>query len=222
MQKIFRDRTDAGVQLAMQLRAYNFKNPIVFALPRGGVPIGFQVAEALHAPLDVVLVRKIGAPMQRELAIGAVTDGDPPYVFIDREMTAMLGVSDSYIETETARQIAEIKRRRSCYGVETPPSSLQGRTAIVVDDGIATGATVHVALQALRQREPAALVLAVPVAAADKFAVLKEQVDRFICLQVSDNFFGVGAFYCDFTQVDDSIVIDLLQRARATIHSSAR
>lgn len=213
----FKDRDDAGEQLAARLRTCNFPNPIVFALPRGGVPIGFKVAEALHAPLDVVLVRKIGAPMQKELAIGAVTDGDPPYVFIDRHMTAMLGVSDAYIADETARQIAEIERRRSRYGVVTPPPSLEGHTAIVVDDGIATGATVRVALQALRQRKPDSLVLAVPVAASDSLADLKNQVERAICLSTPEYFSGVGAFYRDFTQVDDSIVIDLLQRARLPI-----
>ncbi len=211
---IFKDRADAGVQLAQRVRELNLQDPIVFALPRGGVPLGFEVARTLGAPLDVVLVRKIGAPNQKELAIGAVTDGDPPYVFIDRQITATLGVPETYIHAETARQIEEIERRRRLYQVVTPPPSLQGKAAIVVDDGIATGATVRVALQALRQRKPAELVLAVPVAAADSLADLKNQVDRAICLSTPEYFSGVGAFYRDFTQVDDSIVIDLLQRAR--------
>lgn len=211
---LFNNRDDAGAQLAERLRAYDLQSPVVFALPRGGVPVGYRIAEALRAPLDVVLVRKIGAPFQKELAIGAVSDGDPPYVFIDRQMVEMIGVPDSYISEETARQIKEIDRRRRSYAVVTPPPSLEGKTAIVVDDGIATGATVRVALQALRLRKPAALVLAVPVAAADSFADLKNQVDRAICLSTPDYFPGVGAFYRDFMQVDDSIVIDLLQRAR--------
>lgn len=221
-QRLFHDRTDAGAQLAAQLRSYAFENPTVFALPRGGVPVGFKVAEALQAPLDVVLVRKIGAPMQKELAIGAVADGDPPYVFIDRRMTEMIGVSDAYIAEETAQQIAEIERRRIRYGVITPPPSLRGRTAIVVDDGIATGATMRVALQSLRQREPAALVLAVPVAAADTLVALRGEIDRVICLSTPEYFPGVGGFYLNFTQVDDSVVIDLLQRARDRPKFSAR
>jgi len=217
---MFRDRDDAGEQLAAQLRMYHFNNPVVFALPRGGVPIGFKIAAALRAPLDVVLVRKIGAPNQKELAIGAVTDGDPPYVFIDRQMTAMIGVSDAYIAAEIARQIAEIERRRSLYRVAIPPPALEGRTAIVVDDGIATGATMRVALQSLRQRKPAELVLAVPVAAGDSLDALKNQVDRAVCLSTPEYFGGVGAFFRDFTQVDDSVVIDLLQRARDAANSN--
>ncbi|HET8711513.1 MAG TPA: phosphoribosyltransferase [Spongiibacteraceae bacterium] len=216
---MYKDRDDAGMQLAERLRSLQLHKPIVLALPRGGVPIGYTIAEALHAPLDVVLVRKIGAPFQKELAIGAVTDGDPPYVFIDRQMIAMMGVSESYIEEETRRQIAEIERRRSRYGVLTPPPSLEGCTAVVVDDGIATGATVRVALQSLRQRKPAAIVLAVPVAAADSLADLQTQVDRVVCLSTPDYFPGVGAFYRDFTQVDDTVVIDLLQRARKSLNS---
>lgn len=212
---LFKDRDDAGEQLAQKLSSCERANPVVFALPRGGVPIAFKIAEALRAPLDVVLVRKIGAPQQKELAIGAVTDGDPPYVFIDRRLAAMLHVPDSYIEAETARQIAEIERRRALYRVVTPPLALEGRTAIVVDDGIATGATLRVALQVLRLRKPAEIVLAVPVAARDSLDTLRSQVDRVICLHTPDYFPGVGAFYRDFTQVDDSIVIDLLQRAKA-------
>lgn len=220
MLRIFKDRIDAGTQLAEKLRGCHLQNPKIFGLPRGGVPVAFEIAQALHAPLDVVLVRKIGAPMHEEFAIGAVTDGDPPYVYIDRNTTDMLRVSDQYIAEQTARQIAEIERRRARYGVEIPPSSLRGCTAIVVDDGIATGATARVALQALRKREPAALVLAVPVAPANALADLKNQVDRAICLLTPEYFPGVGAFYRDFTQVDDSIVIDLLQRARLAMSSA--
>lgn len=214
MRGLFENRNDAGEQLADRLRAYDLANAVVFALPRGGVPIGFKIAEALHIPLDVILVRKIGAPMQKELAIGAIADGNPPYIFVDRQMTLAMGVTDSYIDAEIMQQIAEIERRRNRYGVITPPPSLENKVVIVVDDGIATGATVRVALQALRQRNPDRLILAIPVAAKDSVAVLKQEVDQIICLESPEYFPGVGAFYHDFTQVDDSVVIDLLQQSR--------
>ncbi|MFT3931094.1 MAG: phosphoribosyltransferase family protein [Spongiibacteraceae bacterium] len=216
----FSNREEAGAELAARLRERAWRNPIVFALPRGGVPVAFEIASALRAPLDVVLVRKIGAPMQKELAIGAITDGNPPHIFIDPQLVSALGVRQSYIQQETARQLDEIKRRRDLYGVAASPALLQGKSAIVVDDGIATGATMRVALHALKARKPDALILAIPVAPRESLEELKRAVDSIVCLQSPEYFPGVGAFYSDFAQVDDSEVVDLLRRSRDWLESS--
>lgn len=213
----FENRADAGRRLAAALTARPIANPVVLALPRGGVPVGYEIAQALQAPLEVLLVRKIGAPQYRELAIGAVADGDPPHVTLDHELVALLNVPEGYIAAEQRRQIAEIERRRSTYGTAVNARLPQGCTAIVVDDGIATGATMRVALQALRQRQPARVVLAVPVATPAAIAALRDEVDDVVCLISTEHFAGVGSFYADFTQVDDSIVIDLLRRAAAAL-----
>jgi len=163
---MFRDRKDAGERLAAQLLHLKDKSPVVLALPRGGVAIGAEIARLLGAPLDIVLVRKIGVPWQPELALGAVADGGTPEIFIDERMAESLVIPGDYVREETARQLAELERRRQIYCAGRPPVDIGGRTAIVVDDGIATGATMRVALRAVRRRGPAALVLAAPVAAA--------------------------------------------------------
>ena len=150
---MFHDRSDAGRQLAAKLVHLKQDKPIVLALPRGGVPVGFEIARALDAPLDLILVRKIGAPWQPELAVGAVTDGDDPEIFIDRRLTLEWAISDYYVSSETRRQLKELERRRLVYGAGRTPLEIAGRPAIVVDDGIATGATMRVALGATRRRE---------------------------------------------------------------------
>ncbi len=210
---MFADRRDAGRQLARRLLHLKGDRPVVLALPRGGVPVGFEIARALDAPLDVVLVRKIGAPWQPELALGAVTDGDDPELFIDRKLTAEWAVSDYYISSEALRQLKELERRRSVYGAGRAPLEIAGRPAIVVDDGVATGATMRVALQATRHRNPSRIILAVPVAAGDALARLETEADEVVCLETPAGLGAIGFFYRDFHQLSDAEVADLLARA---------
>lgn len=209
---MFVDRMGAGVVLATKLLHLKEKNPVVFALARGGVPVGFEVAVALNAPLDIVLVRKLGAPNQPELAIGAVADGPQPEIVFNTEIVEALRVSEDYIRRSTERELAEIARRRALYQGGRPPVDAKGKTAIVVDDGIATGATVRAALLSLRRRQPARLVLAVPVATIDTIEGLRSEADEIVCLHQPQWMSGVGAFYDDFRQVGDAEVIDLLDR----------
>lgn len=211
---IFADRFDAGRRLAAALRHLRGKDPVVLALVRGGLPVAFEVARALSAPLDVVLVRKIGAPSQPELAVGAVVDGDQPEIVSNPEVMRMVGVTQSYVDAEARRQLAEIDRRRALYLRGRPPVEVRGRTAIVVDDGIATGATTRAALHAVRRRQPARLVLAVPVAPVDAVERLAGDADEIVCLDRPEPFGAVGYFYGDFRQVSDDEVVDLLERAR--------
>jgi putative phosphoribosyl transferase len=212
---IFADRFDAGRRLAEALQHLADRDPVVLALVRGGLPVAFEVAKALAAPLDVVLVRKIGAPSQPELAVGAVVDGAQPEIVSNPEIMAMLGLSQGYVEAEAKRQLAEIERRRAAYLRGRPPVEVRGRTAIVVDDGIATGATTRAALHAVRRRQPSRLVLAVPVAPPDTLERLAADADEIVCLDRPEPFGAVGYFYNDFTQVSDQEVVDLLDRARA-------
>ena len=209
----YADRSDAGRRLAGKLAHLRDRQPVVLALPRGGVAVGFEIARALDAPLDIVLVRKIGVPWQPELALGAVTDGASPEIFIDRALADSLDVPDTYVEEETARQLEEIERRRKSYCEGRPALEIAGRTAIVVDDGIATGATMRVALQAVRRRGPARLVLAVPVAPPDTLAALGKEADEAVCLEAPIGLGAIGYFYRDFHQMSDAEVTDLLARA---------
>jgi len=207
---MFRDRKDAGERLAAQLLHLKDKTPVVLALPRGGVAIGSAVARILGAPLDVVLVRKIGVPWQPELALGAVADGGAPETFIDERMQKALAIPADYVREETARQLAEVERRRQIYCAGRPPVEVKDRTAIVVDDGIATGATMRVALRAVRKRGPARLVLATPVAAADTLAALKGEADETVCVEAPEGLGAIGFFYEDFHQMSDDEVTALL------------
>jgi putative phosphoribosyl transferase len=209
----FTDRGEAGRRLADKLVHLKDWQPVVLGLPRGGVAVGFEIARVLDAPLSIVLVRKIGVPWQPELALGAVTDGASHATFIDRDLATSLGVPDSYIKEETARQLQEIERRRKSYCKGRPALEVAGHTAIVVDDGIATGATMRVALQAVRRRGPARLVLAVPVAPPDTLAALREEVDEVVCLEAPSGFGAIGFYYRDFHQMSDREVTDLLARA---------
>jgi putative phosphoribosyl transferase len=210
----FADRADAAETLARQLKQSKLPPPVVvFALPRGGVPIGAAVARALHAPLDLVLVRKIGAPWQPELALAAVAEGDPPQIVVEDEVRRYAGVDDAWIAREAQRHLQEIARRRRVYLRGRPPAEVEGRTAIVVDDGIATGTTMRAALQALRRRRPARLVLAVPVAPRDTLERLRTEVDDIVCLATPEPFHAVGAHYREFHQVEDDEVIAALDVA---------
>ncbi len=209
----FADRRDAGQRLAAALTRFKDRQPVVLTLPRGGVPVGFEIAARLNAPLDVVLVRKIGHPWSPELAVGALADGEPPERFIDEASVAELNVPRAYLDEETTRQMREIEHRRRLYFKGRAPLDIRNHTAIVVDDGIATGATMHAALRAVRKRGPAMLVLAVPVAPASILESLRAEVDRIVCLESPEDFGAVGLSYVDFRPVEDATVIDLLRRA---------
>ncbi|MGN6582624.1 MAG: phosphoribosyltransferase [Rhizobiaceae bacterium] len=211
----FRDRGDAGRQLAAALGDFAADKPLVLALPRGGVPIAFEVAKALRAPLDLFLVRKIGAPGHPEYGIGAVVDGENPQLVLNEEAMAAVQFPPGYIEAEKRRQIAEIERLRQLYlgGRQTLP--VADRTAIVVDDGIATGGTAKVALGTLRKEGATRLVLAVPVAPEDTLDQLENLADAIVCLSTPRPFHAVGLHYDDFDQVTDEDVIRLLRQAES-------
>jgi putative phosphoribosyl transferase len=222
---LFDDRRDAGRQLAEALTRYRQSHAVVLALPRGGVPVGFEVAKALGAPLDVLMVRKIGAPGHSELGLGAVVEGDEPQLVLNDAVIRQVRPPPGYIEDEMRRQLAEIERRRRRYVGDRAALPVGGRTAIVVDDGIATGATVKAALRALAQgsppNRPSRLVLAVPVAPADSLDELAAECDDIVCLATPDPFYAVGPHYRDFTQTEDEEVTRLLAEARTWIGTGA-
>ena len=214
MSQRFADRRDAGRRLARALAAKHLTDPVVIALPRGGVPVAAEVAAALQAPLDLLLAGKIGAPQQRELAVAALAEGTPEVLVHDDETMQATGATARYVEREAAAVRAEIGRRRARYLGERAPLPLAGRTAVLVDDGIATGTSVRAALRSLRQRQPARLVLAVPVAPPRTLAELAAEVDDIVCLWQPEAFRAVGAHYDDFAQVTDDEVIAALADGR--------
>lgn len=209
----FLNRREAGRMLAEAVAAAAPVDPVVLALPRGGVPVGFEVAKRLKAPLDVLLVRKIGAPGHEEYGIGALVDGANPQIVIDRDMARAVGADKDYIEREVARQLAEVERRRALYA-RPAPVSLAGRTAVVVDDGIATGGTVKAALKALARSDASSIVLAIPVAPRSALGELSVLCDKIVCLMAPEPFYAVGAHYADFDQTADEEVVGLLGEAR--------
>ncbi len=212
----FADREEAGRRLAAALLRFKDQRPVVLALPRGGVPVGFEVAAKLGAPLDVVLVRKIGHPAMTELAIGAIAEGEELEKVIDEQAVAEFGVPKSYLDREIARQKNEIEYRRRLYFENRQPVDIRHRTAIVIDDGIATGATMRAALRAVRRRGPEKLVLAVPVAPESAIEALRAEADEIVCLFSPVDFGAVGFFYADFRPVEDEVVVELLNRAGQT------
>jgi putative phosphoribosyl transferase len=212
-QALFANRSEAGRVLAQRLLGFKSERPLVLALPRGGVPVGFEVARMLEAPLDLVLARKMGAPFQSELAIGAVVNGTRAEMILNEEMVREFQIPESYVAEERARQLAEIERRRKLYLGSRARAPVEGRTAIVLDDGIATGATMEAALRATRRANPKRLVLAVPVAPPDTIERLRPRADEVVCLATPRLFGAIGAFYEDFRQVSDEGVVDLLRRA---------
>lgn len=210
--RVFADRVEAGHMLAERLSKKHYEDPVVLALPRGGVPVAAQVARALQAPLDLVLVRKIGVPYQPELALAAVVDGEHPEVVVNEDVRRHAGVSEKEFERIKANEIKELDRRREKYLQDRERIPIEGKTVIVIDDGIATGATARAALLGLRRGKPKKLVLAVPVAPPDTVRRLRAEVDDLVCLETPSPFFAIGAFYRDFDQTSDREVIDLLAR----------
>jgi putative phosphoribosyl transferase len=209
---LFMDRREAGRRLAEALERFHDEEPLVVALPRGGVPVGFEVAKALVAPLDIVLVRKLGAPFNPEYGIGAIAEGG--IRFVRREDAELTGITDEELESVVARESAELERRRRLYRGGEEPYPVEGRTAILVDDGIATGGTAVAAGQALKARGAARVILAVPVAPPGTRERLGDDFDEIVCLDQPHGFFGIGQFYVDFGQVGDEEVIELLETAR--------
>ncbi len=206
----FRDRADAGRRLGDALKARRLPKPVVFALPRGGVPVAAEVCAALTAPLDLIIARKIGVPIQPELAMGAVAEGGEPVR--NEDVIALVGVTDAEFAVVCARERREIERRRRRYLGDRAPVEVAGRTGIVVDDGIATGATMRAALMAIRGRQPRQVVLAVPVAPSLTLEALRAHADEIVCLEDYEPFGAIGMFYRDFTQVTDEEVVALLAR----------
>lgn len=210
----FADRGHAGRELASALMHLKNANPLVLALPRGGVPVAFEVAKALDAPLEIALARKIGAPDQPELGLGAVVDGAHPQVVLNQELVELVEPGETYLREEEQRQLREIERRRALYGLTGRAIEFSNHTVIVVDDGIATGGTIRAVLQAVRNQPHDRVVLAVPVAPADSIRELAPLVDEIVCLMSPEPFMAVGVHYRDFTQTTDDEVIDLLKRTR--------
>jgi len=209
----FEDRRDAGRRLAAKLSHLKDERTVVFALPRGGVPVGYEISRALEAPLDVLISRKLGAPEQPEFGIGAVAAGG--VLVLNQDVVRRLGIPDDYVEQITAQEIAEVGRRLRYFRGERPEPEVGGRTAILVDDGLATGVTARAAVQALRLRKPRRLVLAAPVCAAQTATLFKTAVDELVCLESPSDLGAIGFWYRDFEQTSDEEVVELLERARS-------
>jgi putative phosphoribosyl transferase len=213
---LFRDRSDAGRQLAEQLTAHaDQPDVLVLALPRGGVPVAYEVARALHAPLDVFQVRKLGVPGHEELAMGAIASGGVRV--LNEDVVQGLGISEEVLDAVTAQQQQELLRRERTYRDNRPAPEVRGRTVILVDDGLATGSTMRAAVAALRQQQPARIVVAVPVGAPETCAELQTEADQVVCARTPVPFQAVGLWYDDFTQTTDQEVHDLLERATAQV-----
>jgi putative phosphoribosyl transferase len=210
---IFRDRTDAGKYLATKLLSYKDRqDALVLALPRGGVPVAFEVAQALRMPLDIFLVRKLGVPGHEELAMGAISTGGVRV--LNEETVEYLRIPEHVIDSIAAEELKELKRRELAYRGNRPEPDVKGKTVILIDDGLATGSTIRAAAQALRQQQPARIVVAVPVSAPETCDEYRIGVDEIICAVTPEPFLGVGMWYLDFSQTTDDEVRDLLERAR--------
>jgi putative phosphoribosyl transferase len=211
---VFEDRQDAGRKLAALLQKYRGEEPLVLGLPRGGVPVAFEIAQALGTAMDVWVVRKIGAPMQPELGVGAVAEGGG--IFVDHLSVELIGASESEVTQIAEREKGEVERRVRLFRGGRPPPQVKGRTIIVVDDGIATGGTARAALQALRKLGPKRLILAVPVAATETLEALQTEVDEMVCCESTPYLGAIGSWYEDFSQVSDDEVAELLRRGSSS------
>ena len=208
----YRDRQEAGQKLGAALQAFAREHPIVLALPRGGVPVGYEVAAALRAPLDVWVVRKIGVPWHPELGLGAVAEGGT--VHVSREILPYIGLSNGELSAAIATKRREVEARVTMFRGDRPRPVLRDRTVIVVDDGIATGGTMRVAVRSIRAEEPSKIVIAVPVASPDTITALSADVDRIVSLLTPSSLYAVGLWYEDFRQVSDDDVVSILERSR--------
>lgn len=209
---VFANRQEAGKKLAAELLQYRKNNPFVLAMPRGGVPVGFEVAEVLKAPLDVLVVRKIGVSGNREFGLGAIAEGGVQ--FLDQTAIEVLGIDEEELKDAVHLEEEELKRRVQTYRDGRSLPNLRGRTAILVDDGMATGVTAKAAIEAVRKLHPEKIVLAIPVCALDTVEGLKKRVDEVICLSTPYEFMAVATWYGDFAQVSDEQVVELLQKAQ--------
>lgn len=209
---MFRDRTEAGQKLATELAGLGLRNPVVLALPRGGVPVAAEIARTLKAPLDLLIVRKVGAPGNPELAVAAMVDGDPPDLVLNREIVEAYGLDDAELRALANRERPELERRRHVYRAGRPPVPVADRTVILVDDGAATGTTMKVAVRALKRRSPREIVIALPVAPPATLEELGHEADRIVCLSRPARFLALGYHYRDFPQLTDDEMIAMLPR----------
>jgi len=211
---MFRDRVEAGRDLAAQLVALGLRDPVVLALPRGGVPVAAEVAKALNAPLDLIIVRKVGAPGNPELAVAAIVDGDPPDIVLNREIVEAYGLDEAELAALVKNERSELDRRRTAYRGDHRAISITGKTAILVDDGAATGTTMKVAIRALKRRSPLQIVVALPVAPSDVVSELNQEADRVVCLSQPARFRALSYHYLSFPQLSDEEVIAAVRDVR--------
>jgi putative phosphoribosyl transferase len=212
---MFSDRQEAGQMLANELAMLSLPAPVILALPRGGVPVAAEVATMLKAPLDLIIVRKVGAPGNPELAVAAIVDGDPPDVVLNREIVETYNLDDAALATLVKRERPELQRRRTLYRGSRSPLSITGKTAVLVDDGAATGTTMKVAIRALKRRSPLAIVVALPVAPPETVAELSHEADRVVCLAQPLHFRALSYYYRNFEQLDDNDVLVALDHSQA-------
>jgi putative phosphoribosyl transferase len=212
---IFIDRTDAGRRLGEELAKLGLADPVVLALPRGGVPVAAEVARLLGAPMDLVIVRKVGAPGNRELAIAAIVDGNPPDIVLNREIIEAYGLEEAEIGHLVAEERRELERRRIAYRGRRHPLSVTGKTVVIVDDGAATGTTMKVAVRAMKRRSPREIVVALPVAPSETVASLRQESNRVICLEQPRHFLALSYHYRSFPQLTD-------EEVNAALHKSAQ
>jgi putative phosphoribosyl transferase len=215
MYRVFEDRRTAGRALVPELQRCDLESPVILGLPRGGVPLAYEIATALRAPLDTIVVRKLGVPSQPELAFGAIASGGIR-VINDEVVASAYGLDDETIEKIASRESRELRRREQSYRLDRAYPELEGKDVVLVDDGLATGATMLAAAQAVRSKSPASIVVAVPVGSASAVARVSAIVDRVICLESPASFYAVGQFYVDFGQTTDGEVRELLREAWET------
>ena len=214
MYRVFEDRRAAGRALVPELRRCDLDNPIILGLPRGGIPLAYEIAVALRAPLDTIVVRKLGVPSQPELAFGAIASGGVRVINSDVVET-VFGLDDETIEQIAGREMQELRRREQAYRLQRPYPELAGKDVVLVDDGLATGATMRAAAEAVKTKSPSSVIVAVPVGSASAVAKVAAVVDRVVCLETPASFYAVGQFYADFRQTSDEEVRELLREAWA-------